>query len=66
MCACSACWRRRRPSGRWPGVSRAICCAAPRLDQFEGWAAGSAMALTQDEHAYLEASLEDRREREAA
>jgi hypothetical protein len=37
-----------------------------RLDQFEAWAANIDMALTQVEGDYLEASLEERREREAA
>ncbi|MGQ0600495.1 MAG: nSTAND1 domain-containing NTPase [Anaerolineales bacterium] len=31
-----------------------------RLDQFEGWAAQSTLALTQDERAYLDASLAER------
>ena len=31
-----------------------------RLSQFEGWAASAAMALTQEEHAFLQASLAER------
>jgi WD40 repeat protein/transcriptional regulator with XRE-family HTH domain len=36
-----------------------------RLTQFESWAASSAVALTADERAYLEASLADRQARRA-
>jgi WD40 repeat protein/serine/threonine protein kinase/two-component SAPR family response regulator len=36
-----------------------------RLAGFEGWAESSAVALTQDEYAYLEASIAYRQEREA-
>jgi len=36
-----------------------------RLAQFEGWAAGSGVALTGDERAYLAASLADRAARQA-
>jgi WD40 repeat protein len=37
-----------------------------RLAQFEGWAATTHLALTQDERAYLQASLEERQHREEA
>ena len=37
-----------------------------RLDQFALWAENTNLALTTDEQAYLNASLENRREREAA
>jgi len=37
-----------------------------RLDQFEDWAASTNVALTQNERAYLEASLAARQERQAA
>jgi WD40 repeat protein len=36
-----------------------------RLAQFEGWAAGSVVALTQDERAFLEASIAERQVRQA-
>jgi WD40 repeat protein/serine/threonine protein kinase/DNA-binding SARP family transcriptional activator len=35
-----------------------------RLDQFEGWAAETELALTPDERAFLDASSEERRRRE--
>ena len=34
-----------------------------RLEQFEAWVAGTDLALTGDEQAFMEASLEERRER---
>ena len=37
-----------------------------RLVQFDDWAGGSAVALTQDERAYLDACLLERRQRKAA
>jgi WD40 repeat protein/serine/threonine protein kinase/DNA-binding SARP family transcriptional activator len=37
-----------------------------RLDQFAGWSEHTSLALTKDEHVYLEASLEARRKRETA
>ncbi len=37
-----------------------------RLDLFSGWAADSDLALTQDEHAYLHASVSAREQRKAA
>ena len=37
-----------------------------RLDQFEGWAESSDVALTQDERTFLEVSLVARQERQAA
>jgi WD40 repeat protein len=37
-----------------------------RLDQFEAWAAETGLALTADERAYLDASLEERRARQTA
>ena len=37
-----------------------------RLDQFEAWAAGTDLALTVDEQAFMDASLAEREEREAA
>jgi WD40 repeat protein/transcriptional regulator with XRE-family HTH domain len=36
-----------------------------RLAQFEAWAAGSTVALTQHEHAFLEASLAERQRQQA-
>jgi len=36
-----------------------------RLAQFEGWAAGTTLALIQDERAFLDASLAERQKREA-
>lgn len=36
-----------------------------RLDQFVGWAAHTSLALTGDEQTFLDASLEERRQREA-
>ncbi len=36
-----------------------------RLDQFEAWAAGTELALTETERAYLDASLEERRGRQS-
>jgi WD40 repeat protein/tRNA A-37 threonylcarbamoyl transferase component Bud32 len=36
-----------------------------RLAQFEGWVAGTKLALTHDERAFLDASLAERQEREA-
>ncbi|HLB49415.1 MAG TPA: hypothetical protein VJL59_20580, partial [Anaerolineales bacterium] len=36
-----------------------------RLEQFEGWAAETEVALTQDERAYLDASIAERQRREA-
>jgi hypothetical protein len=36
-----------------------------RLDQFEDWATESDLALTPEEQAFLEASLDARRQREA-
>jgi WD40 repeat protein len=35
-----------------------------RLDQFAGWSANTSLALTSDEQAFLDASLEERRKRE--
>ncbi|MGD2159139.1 MAG: hypothetical protein PVG32_19835, partial [Anaerolineales bacterium] len=37
-----------------------------RLDQFEGWAEDTELALTTDERDFLDASLEERRARQAA
>lgn len=37
-----------------------------RLDQFEAWVKGTDLALTVDEQAFLDASLEERRAREVA
>jgi WD40 repeat protein len=37
-----------------------------RLEQFEAWVAGTDLALTADEEAFMAASLEERRAREAA
>ena len=54
-------------AAEWEGARRepSYLLRGARLAQFEGWAEGSAVALTQDEQAYLDASLEDRRDREA-
>ena len=38
----------------------------PRLSQFEGWAEETTISLTQAEQAYLQAGLEQRRQRQAA
>ena len=38
MCACSACWPRRRPSGRRAGQDDSYLLRGSRLAQFEGWA----------------------------
>ena len=55
-------------AAEWEGAGRepSYLLRGARLAQFEGWAAGSAVALTQDEQAYLDACLEGRRQREAA
>jgi WD40 repeat protein/DNA-binding SARP family transcriptional activator len=55
-------------AAEWEGAGRdpSYLLRGARLDQFEGWAAGSAVALTQDERTYLDACLEGRRQREAA
>jgi len=55
-------------TAEWEGAGRepSYLLRGARLAQFEGWAEGSAVALTQDERAYLDACLEERRQREAA
>lgn len=52
----------------WEGAGRdpSYLLRGARLDQFEGWARETDLALTQDERAYLEVSLEGRRQRESA
>ncbi|MGD2049071.1 MAG: LuxR C-terminal-related transcriptional regulator, partial [Chloroflexota bacterium] len=47
-------------SGRDPGY----LLRESRLDQFASWAAGTGLALTPDEHAYLEASVQSRESRQ--
>lgn len=47
-------------SGRDPGY----LLREARLDQFAGWAAGTNLALTPDEHAYLAASVQARESRQ--
>jgi WD40 repeat protein/serine/threonine protein kinase len=51
----------------WQGINRdsGYLLRGSRLDQFEAWAATTDIAFTQVEREYLEASLEDRRLREA-
>jgi WD40 repeat protein len=49
-------------AGRDPG----FLLRGSRLEQFEAWAAGTDLALTADEQAFMDASLEERRAREAA
>jgi WD40 repeat protein/DNA-binding SARP family transcriptional activator len=55
-------------AGEWAGSGgeRSYLLRGTRLAQFEGWAEGTVVALTQDELAYLDASLEERRQRHAA
>jgi WD40 repeat protein len=48
------------------GQEASFILRGTRLDQFEAWAATTDMALTQVEGDYLEASLAERRTREAA
>jgi WD40 repeat protein len=54
-------------AGEWleAGRDASFLLRGARLDQFEGWARETDLALTQDERAYLDASLEDRWQREA-
>jgi WD40 repeat protein/DNA-binding SARP family transcriptional activator len=54
-------------AAEWEGAGRdpSYLLRGARLDQFEGWARETGLALTQDERAYLEGSLEDRQKREA-
>ncbi len=54
-------------AAEWLGADRDLgfLLREARLDQFEGWAANTDVALTQNEQAFLEASLTARQEREA-
>ena len=63
--ACSACWGTLRLSGWRPGVTPASCCAAHGWSSSTAWVSGTDLALTADEQAFMEASLAERREREA-
>jgi len=47
------------------GQEESFLLRGARLDQFEGWAEETTMALTGDERVYLEASLAARHERQA-
>src|SRR5579859_7912671 len=49
-------------AAQWSAAGResSYLLAGARLEQFEGWAATSAVALTQDEWDYLDASLAER------
>ena len=49
-------------AGRDPGY----LLRGPRLSQFEGWAEETTLSLTQSEQIYLQAGLEQRRQRQAA
>jgi hypothetical protein len=55
-------------AGEWEGAGRerSYLLRGARLTQFDGWAEGSAVALTPDELVYLDASLEERQQRRAA
>jgi WD40 repeat protein len=54
-------------SAEWTAAGRdsSFLLRGTRLDRFEEWAAHSALALTQEERAYLEASLANRETRQA-
>jgi WD40 repeat protein/transcriptional regulator with XRE-family HTH domain len=54
-------------AAEWQSANRdtSFLLGGTRLAQFEGWAANTSVALTQHERAYLEASLAERRQREA-
>jgi WD40 repeat protein/serine/threonine protein kinase len=54
-------------AAEWLGAQRdpSFLLRGARLAQLEGWSAETTLALTQDERAYLEASLAARRAREA-
>lgn len=54
-------------AGEWVEAGRdpSFLLRGARLSQFESWTRETDLALTQDERAYLDASLEDRRQREA-
>ncbi len=59
-------WMRRRledAAGEWSrsGRDAGFLLAGSRLDLFEGWAASTELALTALEHAFLEASVAERR-----
>jgi WD40 repeat protein/serine/threonine protein kinase/DNA-binding XRE family transcriptional regulator len=51
----------------WQNANRDVSflLMGARLEQFEGWAASTSMALTQDEGTFLEASIAERQKREA-
>src|SRR5947208_3231933 len=55
-------------AAEWSAAGRepSYLLSGTRLAQFEGWAAQSGLALTQDERAFLEASLAERDREEAA
>ena len=51
----------------WQNADRdaSFLLTGTRLEQFEGWSANTSIALTQDEKAYLEASIAERDRRES-
>jgi len=53
-------------AAEWLGADRdpGFLLHDSRLDQFEGWAAGTDVALTEKERAFLDASIEARQKRE--
>lgn len=55
-------------AGEWraAGEDRGLLLHGTRLDQFEGWAERTEIALTQIEKSFLEANLEAQRQRQAA
>ena len=54
-------------AAEWQGANRdaSFLLTGARLEQFEGWAAGTLVALTHDERAYLEASIAERERTQA-
>jgi WD40 repeat protein/serine/threonine protein kinase/DNA-binding XRE family transcriptional regulator len=48
------------------GKDKGFLLRGSRLDQFADWAVHTSLALTGDEHAFLDACLEERRARQAA
>jgi len=63
-------WQRQLASAAadWEGAQRdpSFLLTGSRLAQFEGWAAGNTISLTQAERAYLDASIAERDQHEAA
>jgi WD40 repeat protein/transcriptional regulator with XRE-family HTH domain len=54
-------------AAEWQSANRdpSFLLTGARLAHFEGWAAASAVALTRDERAFLDASLAERQQRDA-